>query len=251
MNNLIEVYCFSENPLLINNLRLMFSEKPNVSISCFSNFTNVNLMNVNFIVIDENLLEYELLVDLITRLNSKRGILIKKSVGITLLSDSINLTKYTTYYENGVVLINNKVVAFQKQMFELFYFQLNSLFVYCLNNVRDFYQIKDMYIDLNAKSVYINNVSISALSYSEFLIIETLVQRHNEAVSKDELLRIICPNVDKMMRKQKKQEKVIDVIICNLRKKLSKYSDQNYIDTVWKKGYMMSDGDTAESIQSI
>ncbi|MEO1380302.1 MAG: helix-turn-helix domain-containing protein, partial [Pseudomonadota bacterium] len=45
--------------------------------------------------------------------------------------------------------------------------------------------------------------------------------------------------------------KIIDVFICKLRKKLAQATDgDNYIETVWGRGYVLRDPDPVESSDS-
>jgi two-component system cell cycle response regulator CtrA len=44
--------------------------------------------------------------------------------------------------------------------------------------------------------------------------------------------------------------KIIDVFICKLRKKLSLATDgENYIETVWGRGYVLREADEVEAAQ--
>ncbi len=68
----------------------------------------------------------------------------------------------------------------------------------------------------------------------EYRILELLCQRQGVVLSKEALLDHLYAGRDEP------ETKIIDVFVCKLRKKLAEASGgQNYIETVWGRGYML------------
>ncbi|TES96896.1 response regulator transcription factor [Patescibacteria group bacterium] len=91
-------------------------------------------------------------------------------------------------------------------------------------------------IELNRESreVFVNKRSIS-LSYYEFLLLDYFLQNLNKVLSRTKILENVWGyNEDPFTN-------VVDVYICNLRKKLAKYSCGDLIQTVRNIGYKLID----------
>jgi two-component system cell cycle response regulator CtrA len=76
------------------------------------------------------------------------------------------------------------------------------------------------------------------LTSHEFKIVEALMQNRGSVVEKTALLKKLYQNQDCP------DEKIIDVFVCKIRKKLEKLlgpAGKNYIITVWGRGYLMQD----------
>lgn len=90
-------------------------------------------------------------------------------------------------------------------------------------------------LDLNAKTVSVNGVQIG-LTTKEYEILKLLSQRKGMTLSKDVILNQLYGGMDVP------NEKIIDVFVCKLRKKLGTDIDANaYIKTVWARGYELRD----------
>ena len=82
-------------------------------------------------------------------------------------------------------------------------------------------------------TLLLNNHKIN-LTKTEYAILKQLLINPNEVISKNKLLDLISldtPDCD---------ENSLKVHISNIRKKLKKYSSQNYIEAVWGIGFKMS-----------
>jgi two-component system cell cycle response regulator CtrA len=103
-------------------------------------------------------------------------------------------------------------------------------------------------IDLNKKSVSVENKTIN-LTSKEYSVIELLGIRKGTTLSKEVFLNHLYGGMEEP------EFKIIDVFICKLRKKLSEALDgENYIETVWGRGYVLrepskDDGYTSKNTQ--
>lgn len=92
-----------------------------------------------------------------------------------------------------------------------------------------------MAINLQARTVEIDSRLIR-LTGKEYGILELLSLRKGSTLTKEMFLNHLYGGVDEP------ELKIIDVFICKLRKKLSDVLDgENYIETVWGRGYVLRD----------
>jgi two-component system cell cycle response regulator CtrA len=92
-------------------------------------------------------------------------------------------------------------------------------------------------INLDARSVEVSGRSIH-LTGKEYAILELLSLRKGTTLTKEMFLNHLYNGMDEP------ELKIIDVFICKLRKKLSAATEgENYIETVWGRGYVMRDPD--------
>lgn len=90
-------------------------------------------------------------------------------------------------------------------------------------------------INLDARSVDVDGQSIH-LTGKEYGILELLSLRKGTTLTKEMFLNHLYGGMDEP------ELKIIDVFICKLRKKLSTATEgDNYIETVWGRGYVMND----------
>src|SRR5271168_523553 len=74
------------------------------------------------------------------------------------------------------------------------------------------------------------------LTGKEYAILELLSVRKGTTITKEMFLNHLYGGIDEP------ELKIIDVFICKLRKKLSDVLDgENYIETVWGRGYVLRD----------
>ncbi len=93
-------------------------------------------------------------------------------------------------------------------------------------------------VNLDAHTVEVNGQSIH-LTGKEYGILELLSLRKGTTLTKEMFLNHLYGGMDEP------ELKIIDVFICKLRKKLSTATgDENYIETVWGRGYVLRDPDT-------
>ena len=90
-------------------------------------------------------------------------------------------------------------------------------------------------VNLDAKTVDVEGKSVH-LTGKEYQILELLSLRKGTTLTKEMFLNHLYGGMDEP------ELKIIDVFICKLRKKLSEATGgDNYIETVWGRGYVMRD----------
>ncbi len=90
-------------------------------------------------------------------------------------------------------------------------------------------------VDLDARTVEVDGASVH-LTGKEYGILELLSLRKGTTLTKEMFLNHLYGGMDEP------ELKIIDVFICKLRKKLSGACDgDNYIHTVWGRGYVLRD----------
>ena len=87
-------------------------------------------------------------------------------------------------------------------------------------------------INLDTQTVTLDGQHIY-LTRREYSILELLARRKGNTVTKDMIMSHLYGGMDEP------ELKIIDVFVCKLRKKLSSASGENYIETVWGRGYLM------------
>ncbi len=92
-------------------------------------------------------------------------------------------------------------------------------------------------VNLDAHTVDVNGESVH-LTGKEYSILELLSLRKGTTLTKEMFLNHLYGGMDEP------ELKIIDVFICKLRKKLSQATGgENYIETVWGRGYVLRDPD--------
>lgn len=90
-------------------------------------------------------------------------------------------------------------------------------------------------VNLDAKTVEVGGRSVH-LTGKEYQMLELLSLRKGTTLTKEMFLNHLYGGMDEP------ELKIIDVFICKLRKKLGKATDgDNYIETVWGRGYVLRD----------
>ncbi len=93
-------------------------------------------------------------------------------------------------------------------------------------------------VNLDSHSVEVDGRSIH-LTGKEYGILELLSLRKGTTLTKEMFLNHLYGGMDEP------ELKIIDVFICKLRKKLATATDgDNYIETVWGRGYVLQDPET-------
>ena len=97
-------------------------------------------------------------------------------------------------------------------------------------------------VNLDAKTVAVEDQTVH-LTGKEYQMLELLSLRKGTTLTKEMFLNHLYGGMDEP------ELKIIDVFICKLRKKLSHAcSGDNYIETVWGRGYVLRDpGEEAEA----
>jgi two-component system cell cycle response regulator CtrA len=93
----------------------------------------------------------------------------------------------------------------------------------------------DVAVNLDAKTVEVEGNTVH-LTGKEYQILELLSLRKGTTLTKEMFLNHLYGGMDEP------ELKIIDVFICKLRKKLSEATQgENYIETVWGRGYVLRD----------
>ena len=94
-------------------------------------------------------------------------------------------------------------------------------------------------VNLDAKTVDVGGKTVH-LTGKEYQMLELLSLRKGTTLTKEMFLNHLYGGMDEP------ELKIIDVFICKLRKKLSQATDgENYIETVWGRGYVLRDPNPA------
>ena len=91
---------------------------------------------------------------------------------------------------------------------------------------------KELSLDLNSKELKVNNNGIS-LTAREYKIMEFFLKNPGKVFSKNEIYQYAWD--DYYMG----EDKTIYVHISNIRQKIKKYTDEEYIETVWGLGFKL------------
>ena len=102
-------------------------------------------------------------------------------------------------------------------------------------------QTGDLVVNLDAKTVQVNGSPVH-LTGKEYQMLEILSLRKGTTLTKEAFLNQLYGGMDEP------EVKIIDVFICKLRRKLSDASyGENYIETVWGRGYILREPNDNEA----
>ena len=96
-------------------------------------------------------------------------------------------------------------------------------------------KVGDITLDLNARCVYVYDKKIK-LTSKEYQILELLAMNQEKVMVKERILNHLY-DYDSTPA-----QKIIDVFICRLRRKLQEAKAEVIISTVWGQGYIISGG---------
>ncbi|WP_420860140.1 response regulator transcription factor CtrA [Marivivens marinus] len=100
-------------------------------------------------------------------------------------------------------------------------------------------------VNLDAKTVDVGGTPVH-LTGKEYQMLELLSLRKGTTLTKEMFLNHLYGGMDEP------ELKIIDVFICKLRKKLSQATGgDNYIETVWGRGYVLRDPDTGSDSERL
>lgn len=95
-------------------------------------------------------------------------------------------------------------------------------------------------INLDTRTLDVNGTQVH-LTNKEYAILELLAMRKGTVLTKEMFLNHLYSSMDEP------EIKIIDVFVCKLRGKLKQASGGvDYIETVWGRGYMLKDYDSAD-----
>jgi two-component system cell cycle response regulator CtrA len=96
-------------------------------------------------------------------------------------------------------------------------------------------------VNLDTRTVEVDGKPLH-LTGKEYGILELLSLRKGTTLTKEMFLNHLYGGMDEP------ELKIIDVFVCKLRKKMSQAtSGENYIETVWGRGYVLRDQPTPET----
>ena len=99
----------------------------------------------------------------------------------------------------------------------------------------------ELKINLDTKTVEVNEQPVH-LTGKEYQMLELLSLRKGTTLTKEMFLNHLYGGLDEP------ELKIIDVFICKLRKKIARATNgKHYIETVWGRGYVLRDPDSAEA----
>ena len=94
-------------------------------------------------------------------------------------------------------------------------------------------QTDDLIINLDTRTVEVNGIQVH-LTEKEYQMLELLSLRKGTTLTKETFLNHLYGGM------HEPEQKIIDVFICKLRKKLADASKgKDYFETVWGRGYML------------
>ena len=103
---------------------------------------------------------------------------------------------------------------------------------YGLAQKKDTLDYRDLSLNLNSSNLCCNGLEIS-LSKNEYLILKLLMERHNQIVSRDELMEVLWGN-DEFV-----DDNTLTVNVTRVRKKLETAGCKDYIKTKKGLGYLL------------
>ena len=96
-------------------------------------------------------------------------------------------------------------------------------------------------VDMSERTIAVDGIPVH-LTGKEFGVLELLALRKGTTLTKEMFLNHLYGGIDEP------ELKIIDVFICKVRKKLSAASGgDNYISTVWGRGYVLRDPESAQN----
>ena len=100
-------------------------------------------------------------------------------------------------------------------------------------------------VNLDAKTVDVGGNTVH-LTGKEYQMLELLSLRKGTSLTKEMFLNHLYGGMDEP------ELKIIDVFICKLRKKLAEATNgENYIETVWGRGYVLRDPEPMENVEKM
>ncbi len=106
------------------------------------------------------------------------------------------------------------------------------------NNVSLSY--KDMILDKNSHTLYIKDKNIN-LTKTEYTILRQLLLNPKQIITKTKLIQLLNENDKINVETQVCDENSLKVHISNIRKKIKKVTEQQYIESVWGIGFKLYD----------
>ena len=99
---------------------------------------------------------------------------------------------------------------------------------------------KDMILDKNSHTLYIKDKNIN-LTKTEYTILRQLLLNPKQIITKTKLIQLLNENDKINVETQVCDENSLKVHISNIRKKIKKVTEQQYIESVWGIGFKLYD----------
>ena len=99
---------------------------------------------------------------------------------------------------------------------------------------------KDMILDKNSHTLYIKDKNIN-LTKTEYTILRQLLLNPKQIITKTKLIQLLNENDKINLETQVCDENSLKVHISNIRKKIKKVTEQQYIESVWGIGFKLYD----------
>ena len=90
-------------------------------------------------------------------------------------------------------------------------------------------------LDRKAHRIYISDEAVDCITKQEFSILELLMEHPKQVFSKEDIFEYAWDEP------YMGETKTLDVHISNIRKKLKKITETEYIETVWGIGYKLKE----------
>lgn len=135
-----------------------------------------------------------------------------------LVRVSSQLRRYYKFNSNDISKYNNDKIANNENQ---------------NNNENNIITIDELKLNINSMTLSINDNNIY-LTAHEYKIIQLLLSNPNKVYSKDKLYELVWKN------NYYGEDNTVSVHVSNIRKKLLKYTNKEYIKTVWGIGYKLN-----------
>ena len=97
-----------------------------------------------------------------------------------------------------------------------------------------------MILDKNSHTLYIKDKNIN-LTKTEYTILRQLLLNPKQIITKTKLIQLLNENDKINLETQVCDENSLKVHISNIRKKIKKVTEQQYIESVWGIGFKLYD----------
>lgn len=151
-----------------------------------------------------------------------------KSLPILVLSSACSISDKVTSLSLGADDYISKPFSVRELVT-----RISTIVRRCLGHPHHIIQTGSLSVNINSKKVYIKNHLIR-LTGKEYELIELLILKLGTSMNKDTIVGYLYVN------HTPPGLKVIDVLICKIRRKFSCFDSRDYIITDWGIGYMMS-----------
>ena len=112
--------------------------------------------------------------------------------------------------------------------------RVKAVFRRCMGMINSVVSVGDLSFNFATGNLALRNKDIE-LTNKEYEVFRTLLLRKGSVLPKERIMRLIYGSNGYMIN-----DKMIDVLVCKIRGKLSKIDPKNqYIGTVWSRGYLV------------